>query len=65
MGGYAGKILEIDLSTGKIGTGSIKEEDRKKFIGGSGLAAKIFFDSFDPKVDPLSSENPLIRKKGT
>ena len=64
MGGYAGKILEIDLSTGKIGTRSIKEEDRKKFIGGSGLAAKIFFDSFDPKVDPLSSENPLIIMTG-
>ena len=64
MGGYAGKILEIDLSTWKIGTGSIKEEDRKKFIGGSGLAAKIFFDSFDPKVDPLSSENPLIIMTG-
>jgi aldehyde:ferredoxin oxidoreductase len=64
VGGYAGKILEIDLSTGKIGTGSIKEEDRKKFIGGSGLAAKIFFDSFDPKVDPLSSENPLIIMTG-
>jgi len=62
--GYAGKILEIDLSTGKIGTGSIKEEDRKKFIGGSGLAAKIFFDSLDPKVDPLSSENPLIIMTG-
>jgi aldehyde:ferredoxin oxidoreductase len=64
VGGYAGKILEIDLSTWKIGTGSIKEEDRKKFIGGSGLAAKIFFDSFDPKVDPLSSESPLIIMTG-
>ena len=64
MGGYTGKILKIDLSTGKIETGSIKEEDREKFIGGSGLAAKIFFDSFDPRVDPLSSENPLILMAG-
>jgi aldehyde:ferredoxin oxidoreductase len=64
VGGYAEKILQIDLSTGKIGTGSIKEEDRKKFIGGSGLAAKIFFDSFDPGVDPLSPENPLILMTG-
>jgi len=64
VGGYAGKILEIDLSTGKIEIGSIQEEDRKKFIGGSGVAAKIFFDSFDPRVDPLSSENPLILMTG-
>ena len=64
MGGYAGKVLEIDLSTGKIETGSIKEEDRKNFIGGSGLGAKIFFDSVNPRVDPLSSENPLILMTG-
>jgi aldehyde:ferredoxin oxidoreductase len=64
VGGYAGKVLEIDLSTGKIENGSIKEEDRKNFIGGSGLAAKIFFDSVNPKVDPLSSENPFILMTG-
>jgi aldehyde:ferredoxin oxidoreductase len=64
VGGYAGKVLEIDLSTGKIENGSIKEEDRMNFIGGSGLAAKIFFDSFNPRVDPLSSENPLILMTG-
>jgi len=64
VGGYADKILEIDLTTGKIGTVSIKEEERKKFIGGSGLAAKIFFDSFDPEIDPLSPGNPLILMTG-
>jgi aldehyde:ferredoxin oxidoreductase len=64
VGGYTGKILEIDLSTGKIGTVSIEEEDQKKFIGGSGLAAKIFFDSFDPLVNPLTPENPLILMTG-
>lgn len=46
MGGDTGKILEIDLSIGKIGTISAAEDDQKKFIGRSGLAAKIFFDSF-------------------
>jgi aldehyde:ferredoxin oxidoreductase len=64
VGGYIGKILEVDLSNGNIGTLSIKEEDRKKFLGGSGLAAKIFFDSFDTKVAPLSPENPLIIMTG-
>jgi aldehyde:ferredoxin oxidoreductase len=64
VGGYREKILEIDLSTGKIETRSINEQDQKKFVGGSGLAAKIFFDSFDPGVDPLSFENPLIVMTG-
>jgi aldehyde:ferredoxin oxidoreductase len=64
VGGYSGKILQIDLSTGKIEAVSAKEQDQKRFIGGSGLAAKIFFDSFDPSVDPLSPENPLIIMTG-
>ena len=64
MGGYTGKILEINLSNGKIETKSIKEEDQRKFLGGSGLAAKILFDFFDTKVDPLSPENPLIVMTG-
>jgi aldehyde:ferredoxin oxidoreductase len=64
VGGYTGKILEVNLSNGKIETKSIKEEDQRKFLGGSGLAAKIFFDSFDPNVDPLSPKNPLIIMNG-
>ena len=64
MGGYTGKILEVDLGTGKIETLSVEEEDKIKFLGGSGLAAKIFFDSFDPSVDPLSPANPLIIMTG-
>jgi aldehyde:ferredoxin oxidoreductase len=64
VGGYTGKILEVNLGNGKIETKSIKEEDQRKFLGGSGLAAKIFFDSFDPNVDPLSPKNPLIIMNG-
>jgi aldehyde:ferredoxin oxidoreductase len=64
VGGYTGKILEVDLSRGKIGTVSIKDKDRRGFLGGSGLAAKMFFDSFDPKVGPISPENPLILMAG-
>ncbi len=64
MGGYGGNILEIDLRTGKKQKISIGEEEQRKFLGGSGLAARIFFDSFDPKVDPLSPENPLILMTG-
>jgi aldehyde:ferredoxin oxidoreductase len=64
VGGHTGKILEVNLGNGKIETKSIKEEDQRKFLGGSGLAAKIFFDSFDPEVDPLSPENSLIVMTG-
>ena len=64
MGGYAGKIVEVDLRTGKVEKRSDAEEDQRTFIGGSGLAAEIFFDSFDTKVDPLFPGNPLIMMTG-
>ena len=64
MGGYTGKILEINLGTGKIETLPVEEEDQRKFLGGSGLAAKFFFDSFDPSVNPPSPGNPLIMMTG-
>jgi aldehyde:ferredoxin oxidoreductase len=60
VGGYAGKILEVDLGTEKMGTFSVKEEDKIRFLGGSGLAAKIFFDIFNTDFEPLSPENPLM-----
>ena len=64
MGGYTGKILEIDLRTGKVEKTSVPEEDQREFLGGSGLAAKIFFDLFDTRVNPLSPENPLMVMNG-
>src|SRR5512136_2107736 len=54
----------MDLQTGKVEKRPVAEEDKIKFLGGSGLAAKIFFDSFDPGMDPLSPENPLIVMTG-
>jgi aldehyde:ferredoxin oxidoreductase len=65
MYGYAGKILEVDLSTGKIDTTETPEQDCRDFLGGSGLAAKIYLDRWPGEdVDPLSPENPLIIMTG-
>jgi len=59
-GGYAGRLLRVNLSTGEIKKESIPEELLKKFIGGRGLASKYLSEEIDPKVDPLSPENKLI-----
>jgi len=64
MGGYKNRILEVDLSTSQIKTADIPEEDKRRFIGGSGVAAKLFLDRFNPRVDPLSPDNPLIIMNG-
>jgi len=62
--GYMGKILEIDLTTGKISERASKEEDFRKYLGGSGVAARILYDEFDHTVDPFSPENPIIFMNG-
>ncbi len=64
MGTQTGKILDVDLSTGTIGTSTVDEDTQRKFIGGSGLAAKLFFDRVPPDVDPLSAKNVLFLMGG-
>ncbi len=58
--GYMGKILDIDLTTGKIGEYNLSDRDRELFIGGRFLSTKILWDELKPKTDPLSSENVLV-----
>ncbi len=64
MGGYKNKILEVDLSSSKMDVIDIPEEDKKRFIGGSGVAAKLFLDRFNIEADPPSPDNPLIIMNG-
>jgi len=62
--GYAGKILRINLSTGKITVEKLDEETAKKYIGGIGLAMKLWLTNSKAGVDPLSPENPLVLAVG-
>ena len=64
MGSNRGKILDIDLSTGAFKTSKVEEDVLRKFIGGSGLAAKLFFDRVSPDIDPLSDKNVLFLMAG-
>lgn len=61
--GYAGQILRIDLSSGKIS--SIPTSDyADKFLGGRGIAAKIYWDEVSPGTGSLDPDNPLIFMTG-
>lgn len=64
MLGYAGKILYIDLTTGKTRTEKLSEDDAKKYIGGIGLGMKLYLSNSKAGVNPLSSENPLVLALG-
>lgn len=58
--GYCGKLLEIDLSTKKYKEIDLSEEDFKKYLGGSGIGAKILYDNYDHKLPALSPQSPLM-----
>ncbi len=64
MGTHRGKILDVNLSTGNVKTNTIEEDVLRKFIGGSGLAAKLFFDRVPPDVEPLSDKNVIFLMAG-
>lgn len=64
MKGYMGKILYFDLSLSEKEIRDLDMDDVKKYIGGSGLGAKILFDETDENTDPLGPENVLIFMTG-
>ncbi len=60
MVGNDGRILEINLGTNAVNTISIGAEDWRKYLGGSGLAAKFFYERGYETIDPLSEEAPIL-----
>ena len=55
-----GKLLDIDLTSGKTSEIGIADETTRKYLGGRGLGARLLFDLLPAKTDPLSADNPLI-----
>ncbi|MEM2872755.1 MAG: aldehyde ferredoxin oxidoreductase family protein [Nitrososphaerales archaeon] len=64
LGGYKGRILRVNLTDLRVSVEPLKEEYVKKFLGGTGIAAKILYDELDPHVDPLSPWNKLVFMTG-
>jgi len=61
--GYAGNILRVDLSSRKIS--SVPTVDyAKRFLGGRGIAARIYWDEVAPEVKALEPENRLMFMTG-
>ena len=59
LGGYTGKILFVDLTTGRMREESPPESLYRDFIGGTGLGVRILYEHIKPKADPLGPENVL------
>ncbi len=57
--GYAGRLLRVDLTSGS--TSSVPTSDYAgKFLGGRGIASKIYWDEVGPGVKPFDPQNRLV-----
>jgi aldehyde:ferredoxin oxidoreductase len=64
MSGNFNRMLEVDLSSGEPRTYAPDPDDMKIYVGGSALAARLFYEEKGYKADPLSPENPLFVMTG-
>jgi aldehyde:ferredoxin oxidoreductase len=67
VGGYAGKLLDIDLTAEKISKITIEEEVLRNYIGGRALAVRILWDRLGDRwetIDPLGPENLFLALTG-
>lgn len=64
MNSYVGKLLIVDLTTGKTYDEPLNETYAAQYIGGAGLAARYLYDAIDASTDPLAPDNPLIFMTG-
>lgn len=64
--GYTHKILIVDLTRGECSIQSTdpQEGSFRKYLGGTGLAAKYLYEELRPDADPLGPENVLIFMTG-
>ena len=61
---WAGKILRVNLTTGKLKAEPLNMDWARAYLGSRGLGTKYIVNEVDPKVDPLSPENKLIWATG-
>ncbi|MFC1915741.1 aldehyde ferredoxin oxidoreductase N-terminal domain-containing protein, partial [Chloroflexota bacterium] len=62
--GYNGKILRVNLSTGKLAVEELPENFYRQYLGGEGFIGYFLLKELPRGVEPLSPENKLIFAAG-
>jgi aldehyde:ferredoxin oxidoreductase len=60
MSVYAGKYLRLDLTREAWHEETITDDQVRRWLLGSGFAARLFLDEMDPAVEPLDPASPLL-----
>jgi len=59
-----GKILDIDLSTGKIEQENMPERKIRQSLGGFGYNVETLYRRIEPGIDPFDPDNVLVISRG-
>lgn len=64
LNGYAGTILEVDLTKGVVRKEPLPEKLAREWIGGRGFVSKTLWDRVPAGADPLGPENIVVVATG-
>jgi aldehyde:ferredoxin oxidoreductase len=56
---YAGKVLFVDLTNGRIKEETLAENVYREFIGGNGLGIRVLYERMNARINALGPENLL------
>ncbi|MGH7871728.1 MAG: aldehyde ferredoxin oxidoreductase family protein [Candidatus Binatia bacterium] len=60
MHGFHGRLLHIDLTSGKGSWHGLDESRLRGYLGGIGLGTSLLYDYAPAGIDPFAAANPLI-----
>lgn len=63
-GGYTGKLLRVNLTTGTAAAETIPDKIIEKYIGCRGFGIRYLYDEMRTGIDPLSPDNKLLLLTG-
>ncbi|MGH7266035.1 MAG: aldehyde ferredoxin oxidoreductase family protein [Candidatus Rokuibacteriota bacterium] len=63
-GGYAGRLLRVDLTSGRTWAEPWSPAEMRTYLGGAGLGAKILWDEVPPEIGWDHPENRLVLATG-
>jgi aldehyde:ferredoxin oxidoreductase len=58
--GYGGRLLFVDLTTGKARVEPLDELTARALLGGNGLAARVLYDHVPPGIDAFDPRNAVV-----
>jgi aldehyde:ferredoxin oxidoreductase len=62
--GYAGKVLEVDLTSGAIDSVELDRDLVEQYVGGKGFGIHTIYNRLPVGCDPLSADNILVFATG-